>query len=520
MQLSSDATRPRIEIFSHHFTVKNIDGRVDRAIADLSRGLVEWGQIQVPGPKGRPVFKYGPVRVYAFASKQKTEFRFCSALLEDFFNHLAANGVKREDVTVVNVPLYEPTYVQFKWKSPKEPRDLQPKLIDYFSAPITNETNARLITAQTGFGKGLVSIRAILNLGMRTAIVVKPGYMSKWEEELDELLDLKKKDIMVIRGSDALGTMLEMAVEGSLEAKILLISNKTLQLYLKSYDVHTGFDEQYCVTPEEMYKTLGVGVRLIDEVHQDFHLNFKQNCYAHIPLTLSLSATLEADKELLNRMYRLLWPIGTRGPEVPYKKYIAATCLWYRIEKVDRIRYKDAKKNYSHIEFENSIMRNKQMLDNYLKIPELVIRSRFIPLREDGQKMLIFCSTIAMCTLMTEYIGKTFPQFTVARYVGEDEWEALHTNDIVISTIQSAGTAVDIKNLRFTLMTVALSNKQTNLQVLGRLRELKGFKDNTPEFMFLSCQNIGKHAEYAHAKEPAMRGKVKTFSQAFLPIVV
>ena len=134
--------------------------------------------------------------------------------------------------------------------------------------------------------------------------------------------------------------------------------------------------------------------------------------------------------------------------------------------------------------------------------------------------MLIFCSTIAMCTLFTEHLQKKFPQFTIARYVGEDDWDALHNNDIVVTTIQSAGTAVDILNLRYVLMTVALSSKQSNIQVVGRLRKMRDYPNETPEFMFLSCRNIGKHCEYAEAKRSKLNSKVKHFTQTYLPITV
>lgn len=519
MLVTSDTPRPRVEIYSHHFTVKNVQGGVKRACEELSRPLIEWDMMRVPGP-GRAKFVRMPKKIYATSTADRREFRASINLLDQFKQHLAASNVPLDSVEFVEKPLYEPVSAPMTWKSPKVPREKQVAPIEYFSESTDNGNRSRVITAPTGSGKGLMSVQALVRHGVRTAIVVKPKYISKWEEELDEFLDLKKEDIMIVQGTSAFVSVMNLALAGELKAKILIFSNKCFQVYFKSYELGAYFNETYPIHPEELYEKLGVGIRLIDEAHEDFHLNFKQDMYTHIPLTMSLSATIDSDAELMNRMYRLLWPVATRGPEIETKPYIAASCLWFRAEKPDRIRHKNAKKQYSHIEFENSIMRDKRMLENYLKIPELVVRTKYAAHRVPGQKMLIFCSTVAMCTLVTERLSTLFPEFTVARYVGEDEWEQLHSNDIVVTTIQSAGTAVDIANLRYTLLTVALSSKQTNIQVVGRLREMVNFPDTTPEFMFTACSNIGKHVEYAMAKKDKLHGKVKTFNQAYLPITV
>jgi len=519
MQMTVGSSRPRVEVFSHHFTVYVNDERIKRACSDLARGLVEWTLDRIPGP-GKARFQRVPSKVYASATQDRKEMRFNINQLDEFFQFLEAYGIRRESVEIVHHPLYEPTKADLVWISPKEPFPTQLPLIEYLAQPIDQPPNSRVICAMMGQGKGLMSVQALLRLGVRTAIVVRAQYLEKWVEELEEFLDLKPGDLMVVRGGAQMVSVMNLALAGELQAKILLIGNKGMQMYFKAYEHGKTFDDEYPIHPEDFYKKLGVGIRVIDEVHQDFHLNFKQDTYAHIPVTFSLSATLDSDQELLNRMYRLMWPVNTRGPVMPYDPYIAVSCLWFRAEKPDRIRHLNFKRQYSHVEFENSISRNSQMLANYLKIPELIVQTKYAPNMEPGQKMLIFCSTVSMCAKVVEHLQGKFPQFTIAKYTGEDDWEQLHNNDIVVSTIQSAGTAVDIKNLRYTLLTVALSSKQTNHQVLGRLRKLKDWPDVTPEFMFTACQNIGKHQEYALAKKSKLHGKVKVFSQAFLPVVV
>lgn len=511
--------RPRIDIYSHHFTVTGINDSVRRAMTEFVKGLMEWELVRVPPFTGKPRYIKQVKRVYASATEDRKEARFIINHLDGFKAQLYANGTDPETgVDYVVHPLYEPEKISLELISGKVLRDVQVPVVDYLSKK--DEIRSKVVTAPTGTGKGIMSITSLVNLGLRTVVVVKAKYIEKWAEELEQEIALMKGDLLVIRGSDQLISLMNMALEGELKAKIIIIGNRTLQNYVKGYERDPCFKEMYPIDPEHLYEKLKVGVRLIDEVHEDFHFNVKQDTYTHVPYSISLSATLDADQEILNQMYRAMWPIATRGPEVPQERYIAATCLWYSIDRIDRVRYLNPKKQYSHTEFEKSLMRNKVMLDNYLRMIELVVRSKIGSDYQPGQKMLIFCGLVEMCTLVRDHLSKLFQQFKVGRYVGEDDWSELHNNDIVVSTIGSAGTAVDVANLRYVLMTTALSNKQTNIQVVGRLRKLKDYPDVTPEFMFLSCRDIGKHCEYAMAKKAKLNSKVKLFNQTYLPIRV
>ncbi len=518
MTSDPNAPYPRIDLYSHHFTVTRITPGTQRAIEAISSGLMEWDLITVGYERGKPIRRFMPIRIYASAKDDRTEFRYHINLLDRFRAQLTANNVPLDKVEFVDHALYEPVPIELKLISGKVPREHQIPLIDYMSKMDANRS--KLITSYPGSGKGFSAMSAMKNLGVRTMIVVRAQYIEKWAEELEQEVELRKGDLITVQGSKGLISVMNLALMGELDAKIIIVGNRTLLNYIKAYEKEPNFEDQYPIHPEQLYEKLGIGLRVIDEAHMDFHFNFKQDTYTHVPYAISMTATIDSDQEFMNNMYRIMWPVETRGPDVREDPYIVSTCLWYNVEHYNRIRYQNHKKQYSHIEFENSIRRNKIMLANYLKIPELMVRTKFERYHEPGQKMLIFCASVAMCTIFTEHLKKKFPQFSVARYVGEDNWEDLHNNDIVVSTIQSAGTAVDILNLRYVLMTVALSSKQTNIQVVGRLRKLKDYPNETPEFMFLACRNIRKHCEYAEAKRSKLNSKVKHFTQVYLPITV
>ena len=355
-----------------------------------------------------------------------------------------------------------------------------------------------------------LSLYALRAIGVRTAIILKGMYIDKWIGDIEEAYGAEKGALMVIRGIPQLRAAIEMARQGAFKPRVVVFSNKTMFMLMKYYEQH-GVDEFIPVSPMDLYKHLGIGVRLIDEVHQEFHCNFRQDIYTHIPLTASLSATLEPDSPFIRDMYELVWPPGTWAPEMEYNKFIAVKSIWYRLNDPGKLRWLNFMRQYSHTEYEKSILKHPQILQNYLDMIADLVVQLFMCKREPGQKMMIFVATVQMATIVQEMLANIYPNLIVNRYVSEDEYEDLVGADISVTTLQSAGTAVDIPNLRVTLMTTALSTKQGNIQVLGRTRPLIGWPDVTPEFCFLSAKDVDKHVTYAKEKREKLSGKVKSF---------
>lgn len=355
-----------------------------------------------------------------------------------------------------------------------------------------------------------IGLRTTSMIGQRTALVLKGMYVEKWIPDVEGHLDLKKGDLMVVRGADHLAALMHLAIAGELKAKFIIITSKTMFNYMKTYEALNGvMDEIFPIPPDKFYETIRAGVRIIDEVHQDFHCNFRQDLYTHIPKTISLSATLDSDDQFMNRMYEIVFPQHLRAPEQEYHRFIEMIGLEYSINDIKRVRLKGGSGQYSHAEVEKSLMRNKQMLQNYFDMITAIAYKEFISVFEKGQSMLIQFSLKEMCTQFVAHLKRKYPHLEVNRYIDEDDYEEnFMKGDIVVSTIGSSGTAVDRPNLRVTFMTVALSSKQSNIQVLGRTRPLKDWPDVTPKFLFLSCREIPKHREYTEGKLEKLDGKV------------
>lgn len=494
----------QIDLFSHCVKVTRFNQIGKGALLEYCRGLAQWGPVRV-GP-GR--FERRMLRVFVGVTATRDEFRFHINQFEDLCRHLARYGFYMDtNVRLIHHPIYAPVPCEFTMRDLREERDYQIPLVNYLVEPGSN----KVVNLQTGRGKTFIALKALQRIAHRVVCVVKGMYIDKWVPDVESAYVLKKGDLMVIRGKEHLNRLIMLAQADVLEAKFILISLKTMFLFLKHYESHGATELGSLIHPEDFYPLIGAGVRLIDEVHQDFHCNFRQDLYTHVPKTISLSATLESDDPFINSMYALTWPMGIRAPHVEYDRYIVVKSLWYSLNKPQRVRWKNAMKQYSHVLFEQSIMKDKDMLTNYVEMINAIVMTSFIRTYEEGQKMLIFFATIEMCTYVVGYLKSLHPSLKVGRYVEEDKVEELHESDLIVSTLISAGTAVDVPNLRICLMTTALSSKQANIQALGRLRRLKDWPHIHPEFIFLSAREMEKHRQYAEQKREKTDGKVLSF---------
>lgn len=511
------APRARIDVWSHGCRISDFGAEIRTLMIELCRqSWGEYGTVSV----GRFRTEQKIKRVFVGTNKERSQFHFHRNQLGFVLNRLGKLNILEDRLNIVRHETYEPVTVEHPLNDDRPPREKQVPIIEYVIAPPdARYAPSKVVTLQTGGGKTFLALYALRKLSKRTAIILKGMYIDKWIGDIEGAYGAEKGSLMVIRGIPQLRAALEMARLGNFKPRVVVFSQKTMQMYLQYYEQH-GVDEFIPVAPMDLYQYLGIGVRLIDEVHQEFHCNFRQDLYTNIPLTISLSATLEPDQKFIEDMYRILWPVGTWAPEMEYDKFIAVKALWYRIREPEKLRWVNFMRQYNHTELEKSIFKRPRVLEAYTDMIIDIVNKTFIQRMEKGQKMIIYVATVQLATLLSDQLAAIYPHLLVNRYVSEDEYEDLVAADISVTTLQSAGTGVDIPNLRINLMTTALSSKQSNIQVLGRTRRLKDWPDVTPEFYFLSALDIDKHVQYTKQKKEKLEGKVLSFQELRTDYVV
>ena len=157
--------------------------------------------------------------------------------------------------------------------------------------------------------------------------------------------------------------------------------------------------------------------------------------------------------------------------------------------------------------------KNTAYLYDYFRVISDRLKTNFLDVYKKGMKSIVFFGTVKMCELYVSKLKKALPKYNVVKYTADDKITVMDDADIIVSTVLSAGTAVDIPNLVYALMTTAINSQQSNEQAKGRLRVIRDFPGMVPVFDYLVCESIPKHVEYDNNKIEFFRGKVKEHSK-------
>lgn len=371
-------------------------------------------------------------------------------------------------------------------------------------------TNDYIVTHNTA-----TSLNFISQFKKRLGIVVLGRYTDRWWQDVTQYA--RPDEILEIRGTKDLVMTIESVYDDPnylKDIKIIMITTTTLQDYIAYYNKAMPEERKDLLPPEEIWDVLGIGIKLCDEAHQHFHANFIIDLYTHIPKEIFLSATLNVTDQFMKRMYGILYPVECRVGGGIQTKYTTCTSVRYRFKEPYKIKCKNQKKMYSHTRFEKWLMSSPRLYKRYFEVViDPLIKSDFIPRREGKYKALVFFATTKMCGLYVEHLKSKYPELDIRRYISEDSYDNLLKADIAVSTLGSAGTAVDIKDLITCIMTTALKSEQANLQALGRLREIPGVKT---DFFYLVCDNIPKHVSYHETKKWLFRSWVKSHDDYYV----
>ncbi|CAH0448048.1 DNA helicase [Vibrio phage vB_VpaM_sm033] len=457
----------------------------------------------VPDPRTRQKVRQVKA-VYATYKEDLTEFGFLRADLDAFINHMEFIGYDTNQMNITYRDMYEPVTMPNVMKEEFKPRDKQKPAVEFLSK---KEAKNRVIDAATGFGKSFLGLNTALNCEERAAFIMEPGHIKTWLKSIPEQTHINPKDVVVIQGSANLKALLDLERAGQNHYKLIFFSAVTLRNYYKEYE---GLEFDYDVKPHDLFEYLKVGTIIRDEVHESIHSLVRQVIYTHVPRVIFLSATLVSDNSFINKVYERVFPKADRWKSDDNRHICVRSVLYDMYDPKRKIKSKGFR-GYSHVKYEQSIMKNKKVLEQYLDFLASMANASFVKTYKDGCKFLMICSTKEMCKLVAERMKADYPQFTVGVYIHGAKDEELYERDMVISTPKGAGTGVDIPNLSTGWLTVALSSTQLGRQIMGRLRPIKKYPDRDPMFLYLTNKSISAHRQYDTKRRQDVRFRSKDF---------
>lgn len=451
-------------------------------------------------------------KIYACGLYDNSEFRFHRNTFASFQNHVKEHLIYENEYEIEEKAFPFIVKRTIAVKKHITPRADQEPIIDYL---VAQEPKDKFLGAQTGFGKTVCSLIAISRLGYRTVIIVEGGLLPKWASDILKILDIPSKRTLCVRGSAQLKGLIGMGKTKEFDnIDIILMSSTTLQDWITTHETlahEKDIDIGYGIHPEEFYEHLGIGHRLIDEVHKKFHFNFKQDLYTNTHSVTSLSATLFSYDKVLEGFYEIAYPKLQRFNGGEVIKYTRSYAVLYRLGKDRKVKTKEyGRSEYSHNAFENSVMKNHYFKENYFEMIAETLDIGYIKNYKEGNKAAIYVSSTDLATELVKYLKKRFPDKSVERYCSslKDPYRNLLDPDIRVSTLGSGGTGHDIPQLTDTILTISIMSLQANVQVFGRTRFLP---DQDTRFYFFNCRDVDKHMEYYHLKAKLMQDRAKTY---------
>lgn len=486
---------------SHAFVVTSISSSAERE-AVRAHCLPLLQRESFKKPNGDIV--YGETKKYYSFNKDKTECRFHINDYQNFIEDLRIRGVRLEDVEIVETPLYTPTPAYFKINDYYKPRDNQPVIIQYFLDPFPV---IKMCELETGGGKTFTSLFSLSVRESRGMLSIRPQYFDNWykaifgDEEAGKppITDLTPDRMLTIQGSIQLKDAIRRATEGDFDYDFIMISNVTLYKMFKVYEEMGSTVDVYGCEPWELCQVFGVGTFMKDEGHLDFHANYRLDLYLHVPISITLSGTFSSENVFIKRMQLLQHPQNSRAPTIAPTKFRAVKAVRYSIDPRRELRYKlRGRSEYNHNQLEESILKDKRARHAYLELIRRVFENEYLKVRTaKDQKALILCGRVEMAEVIIQHLVEHYPELTIGRYVSGDSFMEAITNEVLVTTIISGKAAIDVPNLILAFNTVNVGSKETNLQALGRIRELKHIPEIRPQFVYLYTDDISS-ASYYH----------------------
>lgn len=503
-----------ITLYTHFFTVHSNDPRVITSAQHAANNYAErvWEKIRTP--RGDWVNRQVVSKIYATLFPSKVDFQFHKGQMPAFLEELKRYEVTLDDFTVETADVYTPSKVVYCLREGRVLRDYQNVALDFAMQPPTPGDHwSRLIAMATGTGKSVTSAGIAAATGTRWMVGVLPKYAQKWAGGIDKQtkavvkgdveanLDINAKDVMLIDSTAGLrGIIDHCKTHGTKKLQpVLVITLTCLRTFFEAYQEDPGGAEfDYGCKPHEMWKILDIGVFTIDEAHEHIYSVFLAALHMHGPKFVALSGTMMSEDPFQEKIQQLIFPMVKRFLDVKMAKYINAEFLEYFVHPDFRNKLKCTaigRQDYSHVELEKSIMRVPKLLQGYLEMTGNMLDYGYMDRRVPGDKCVTYAATVDMVNHKVKYLRQRFPDLNINRYVGteKDPYSNIIESDVSVTTIQSGGTALDIPGLITTICTTMINSGKSNVQVLGRLRDLPG---KTMRILLPYCSHIQKHHKY------------------------
>lgn len=322
----------------------------------------------------------------------------------------------------------------------------------------TSQYSMLSLNLNTGKGKTYCAIASVALKKMKCVVITTTtGCLDQWYDFFQEYTDISPDEICYVTP-----TNMRRIISSGKKYSVYLFIHATLRAYANKF----GWEG---VT--ELFRYMGVGVKIYDESHLDMDNMFKIDCYTNTFLSMYLTATPNRSSFEENEIFK------------EYFKNVPYLDLFHK-DSDPHTKYAAIKFNSNPTAKEMSDLQGLYGLNRLAYTGYVIKREEFHNLlhilvnqtMNKPGKSLWYIGTNAGILYIRDWLYENYPELVgqVGTYYGEipkeDRQEQLERK-IILSNTKSAGAAMDIKGLVETIVLAEpFKSKVLAQQTFGRTR--------------------------------------------------
>lgn len=351
-----------------------------------------------------------------------------------------------------------------------KPRDNEQLQALNFMCGLTDEFEENLYLPQlsvnlvTGKGKTYCSIATMCFFQIKAIVITgSTSLLNQWKQNIIEYTNFEDEDIFSLNGSSVMNMIALGKSEKAKKANIFLASHATIRSFANTYGWYRLND---------VFKSLGVGIKFIDEAHTNFENMLMMDFFTDVYKTYYVTATPKRSDKKEDRVYQLsIKNIPSvdlfNADSDPHTDYVAIK--WN--SKPNPIQLSHCKNMYG-------LDRNRYIdyvtkQPNFYKMMYIVMDM----VLAYGGRALFYIGTNEALLRVYRWMNINYPELigdigVFTSIVSKENKLAEREKKIILSTTKSAGLGEHIEGLKTTVVLAEpFKSEVLARQSLGRTRD-------------------------------------------------
>ena len=291
----------------------------------------------------------------------------------------------------------------------------------------------------------------------------------KWVKDCNSQAKVKGSKIWILMGAESFYQL----ANDKVYPDIFVCSVSTLREFIENGESYRNLPWNW----QGFLKEYGIGTKIVDEAHQNFHAINKLDLLSNIKNNIYLTATFEKSGISASRIFDTVYPTEMQYGDSNIAQY--TNCTVYAYRGMVPAHFVKRKRGYNAIKYEQYLLKRPMWMKDYLNnvvLPEVYMH--YVKKRNEGEKCLLFFSTKEMIFRVRDFLNFEFAKYGIVakEKIGGTPDDVLNDPQyhIYIGTPGGMGTGRDIPHLRTAINFVSFDSKVLTKQCYGRLRRIPG----------------------------------------------